>query len=81
MKYAHEHDCDWISDICKIAAEGGQLECLKYAHEHDCDWISDICKIAAEGGQLECLKYAHEHDCDGFLIFVRLRLKAVNLNA
>ena len=40
----HEHDCGWISDICKIAAEGGQLECLKYAHEHDCDWISDICK-------------------------------------
>ena len=74
-------DCKRGAAICTAAAKGDHLECLIYAHEQGCDLDFYTCSAAAEGGQLECLKYAHEHDCDGFLIFVRLRLKAVNLNA
>ena len=49
--------------LCKLAASGGNIECLKYAREKGCEWKADTCKAAAASGHLECLQYAHSHGC------------------
>jgi hypothetical protein len=65
LKYAHENNCPWDEDTCKVAAEHRQLECLKYAHENGCPWNMWTCAFAALNGHLDCLKYACDNNCPG----------------
>jgi hypothetical protein len=63
LKYLHGNGCPLNENICSIAAQYGQLECLKYLHGNGCPLNENICSIAAQYGQLECLKYLHGNGC------------------
>jgi hypothetical protein len=43
-------------DICTIAAENGQLDCLIFVRQNGGLWNEETCAMAAKNGQLVCLK-------------------------
>lgn len=54
-----------MSELCNMAAMGGQVECLKYLREkYNCSWTSEACDMAACYGKLNCLIYLHEIGCE-----------------
>ncbi|AGO84870.1 F-box domain containing protein [Pandoravirus salinus] len=51
------------SEVPKVAARHGHLDCLKLAHRSGIKWDAKVAKAAARGGHVECLAYAHEYGC------------------
>lgn len=62
-RYACGHRRPLGSNVTRMAARGGHLDCLRYAHEHGCLWYPSTCITAAKRGHLDCLRYAHENGC------------------
>jgi len=58
-----ENGCEWDSDTCSAAAEGGHLSTLQWARENGFEWDSDTCLAAARGGHLSALQWARENGC------------------
>jgi len=62
LEYALRMDtphCD-TSDLPKVAAEYGQLECLQYLHSLGLS-LHECASAAAASGSLNCLKYVDDH--------------------
>ena len=55
LQWARENGCDWDSDTCSSAAQGGHLGVLQWARENGCEWNYMTCCAAAEGGHLGVL--------------------------
>jgi hypothetical protein len=56
--------CDWDSETCARAAEGGHLEVLHWARANGCEWDVRTCAAAAQGSHLELLQWARAIRCD-----------------
>ena len=64
LQWARANGCDWDSQTCASAAEGGHLEVLQWARANGCDWNKWTCASAARGGHLHVLKWARAKGCD-----------------
>lgn len=54
-----------MSELCDIATEASQVECLLYLRKkHNCPWTYETCNFAAAYGHLDCLRYLHENRCE-----------------
>lgn len=51
------------SDVPRVAARHGHLDCLKLAHRSGIKWDTKVAKAAARGGHVDCLAYAHQYGC------------------
>ncbi len=50
-------------DLCRNAAEKGNLSILKWARETGCYWDEWTCTFAAKNGHIEVLQWARQHGC------------------
>ncbi|KAG5188223.1 hypothetical protein JKP88DRAFT_132353, partial [Tribonema minus] len=50
-------------NVCRFAAEGGQLEGLQWLRRTGSTWNSFTCSAAAEQGHLEVLQWARANGC------------------
>ena len=72
MEWAHQQGYSriWkdvevdVYNICREAAEYGQLDALKWLKANGCGWNSYTCHVAAAGGHLSCLQWARDNGCD-----------------
>jgi len=66
LKWYHEKDYYWNSDVLSNAALNGHLEVLKWALENRCpwdEWNDQVCLNAASEGHIEILKWVLEQGC------------------
>ncbi|AJF97379.1 ankyrin repeat protein [Pandoravirus inopinatum] len=63
------------SEVPKVAARHGHLDCLKLAHRSGIKWDAKVAMAAARGGHLNCLAYAHEYGCpwDASALYAKAR--------
>jgi hypothetical protein len=57
------HDADESSELCKAAAERGNLQLLQWLREHDCAWDASACSTAALNDHLGVLMWASFNSC------------------
>ena len=62
LTYVHTHGCTWHSNVTKVAASIGNLECLQYAHTNGCD-MHEMTAMTAARRSLDCLEYAYQQGC------------------
>jgi len=53
----------YVSSLCTLAAEKGDLNLLKWLHQHGVPWNEETCQAAIRQNHFHVLKWAIERGC------------------
>ncbi|MCE5317427.1 MAG: ankyrin repeat domain-containing protein [Parachlamydia sp.] len=58
MEWLHKQGCPWDEDVCRIAADNGQVEALRWLRAHGCPWNERTCLNALAPNTVPTLEWA-----------------------
>jgi len=64
LRCAMANGCPWEGDVCRLAAEAGDLECLQWARRtRNAPWDATTSALLSKGGHLAALTWARANGC------------------